>query len=48
MNKDKKVKEEHVWCEICHAEYSNKKEKDAQGFRLVSKFEESEQVLYQP
>jgi hypothetical protein len=45
---DKKVEEEHVWCEICHAEYSNKKEEDAQGFRLVSKFEDSELVIYQP
>lgn len=40
--------EYRVQCEICHTKYSNLEEKDAQGFRLVSKFEESEQVIYQP
>ena len=40
--------EYRVQCEICHAKYSNLEEKDAQGFRLVSKFEDSEQVIYQP
>ena len=40
--------EYQVRCEICHTEYSNLEEKDAQGFRLVSKFEDSEQVIYQP
>ena len=41
-------REEFVKCEICHAEYSNLKEEDANGFRLVDAFEESEQVIYQP
>ena len=38
--------EEIVQCEICHARYSNLKDEDANGFRLVDAFEESEQVLY--
>jgi len=40
--------EEIVQCEICHARYSNQKDEDANGFRLVEAFEESEQVIYQP
>ena len=40
--------EEIVQCEICHARYSNQKDDDANGFRLVDNFEESEQVIYQP
>ena len=41
-------REEIVQCEICHARYSNQKDEDANGFRLVDAFEESEQVIYQP
>ena len=40
--------EEIVQCEICHARYSNQKDEDERGFRLVDAFEESEQVIYQP
>ena len=40
--------EEIVQCEICHARYSNQKDEDANGFRLVDAFEESEQVIYTP
>ena len=40
--------EEIVECEICRARYSNQKDEDANGFRLVDAFEESEQVIYQP
>jgi len=41
-------REEIVQCEICHARYSNQKDEDANGFRLVDAFEESEQVIYTP
>ena len=40
--------EEIVQCEICHARYSNQKDEDANGFRLVDALEESEQILYTP
>ena len=40
--------EYRVQCKICHAKYSNLKEKDAQGFSHVIKFEESEQVIHTP
>ena len=45
---DAEEQEEIVQCEICHARYSNQKDEDANGFRLVEAFEESEQVIYQP
>ena len=45
---DAEEQEEIVQCEICHARYSNQKEEDANGFRLVDAFEESEQVIYTP
>jgi len=40
--------EEIVQCDICHARYSNQKDDDANGFRLVDNFQESDQVIYQP
>jgi len=40
--------EEIVQCEICHARYSNQKDEDERGFRLVDAFEESDQVIYTP
>ena len=45
---DAEEQEEIVQCEICHARYSNQKEEDANNFRLVNAFEESEQVIYTP
>ena len=45
---DAEEQEEIVKCEICHARYSNQKDEDANGFRLVDAFEESEQVIYTP
>ena len=45
---DAEEQEEIVQCEICHARYSNLKDEDTNGFRLVEAFEESEQVLYTP
>ena len=40
--------EEIVQCDICNARYSNQKDDDANGFRLVDNFQESDQVIYQP
>jgi hypothetical protein len=40
--------EEIVQCEICHARYSNQKDEDANGFRLVDAFLESDDVIYTP
>ena len=40
--------EEIVQCDICHARYSNQNDDDANGFRLVDNFQESDQVIYQP
>lgn len=45
---DAEEQEKIVQCEICHARYSNLKEEDATGYRLVDAFEESEQVIYTP
>ena len=40
--------EEIVQCEICHARYSNLKDEDTDGFRLVDAFLESDDVIYTP
>ena len=45
---DAEEQEEIVQCEICHARYSNLKEEDATGYRLVDAFEESDNVIYTP